>query len=58
MARIGRSEIKSLILERDLAELLKLVPDFSVQVYGEREPYADPAQAERDMAALRKAGLK
>jgi len=39
-------------------EILKLVPHFSVDVYGERVPYKDPAQAERDMAALRKAGLK
>jgi len=42
----------------EAAEVLKLVPNFSVQVYGERIPYKDPAQAERDMAALRKAGLK
>jgi len=39
-------------------EVLKLVPDFSVDIYGERVPYKDPAQAEQDMAALRKAGLK
>jgi len=42
----------------EAAEILKLVPNFSVDVYGERIPYKDPAQAERDMAALRKAGLK
>ena len=42
----------------EAAEILKLVPNFSVEVYGERVPYKDPAQAERDMAALRKAGLK
>jgi len=39
-------------------ELLKLVPNFSVEVYGQRIPYQDPAMAERDMVALRKAGLK
>jgi tetratricopeptide (TPR) repeat protein len=42
----------------EAAEILKLSPNFSVKVYGERIPYKDPAQAERDMAALRKAGLK
>jgi hypothetical protein len=42
----------------EAAEVLKLSPNFSVDVYGERIPYKDPAQAERDMAALRKAGLK
>jgi len=39
-------------------EVLKLSPNFSVEIYGERVPYRDPAMAERDMAALRKAGLK
>ncbi len=38
--------------------LSKLIPNFSVDVDGERIPYKDPDQAERDMAAPRKAGLK
>jgi len=42
----------------EAAEVFKLVPNFSVNVYGERIPYKDPAQAERDTAALRKAGLR
>lgn len=42
----------------EAAEILKLSPSFSVDVYGERIPYKDPAQAERDMAGLRKSGLK
>ena len=42
----------------EAAEVLKLVPDFSVEIYGQRVPYKDPSLAERDMAALRKAGLK
>jgi tetratricopeptide (TPR) repeat protein len=42
----------------EAAEILKLVPNFSVEIYGQRIPYKDPAQAERDMAALRNAGLK
>jgi adenylate cyclase len=42
----------------EAAEVLKLVPNFSVEVWGQREPYKDEAQIEQDMAALRKAGLK
>jgi len=53
-AELGRMEEAS----AEAAEVLKLVPNFSVKVYGERVPYKDPAQAERDMAALRKVGLK
>jgi tetratricopeptide (TPR) repeat protein len=39
-------------------EILKLVPNFSVEVWGQRNPNKDQAQIERNMAALRKAGLK
>jgi adenylate cyclase len=39
-------------------EILELVPNFSVEVWGQRSPNKDQAQIERDMAALRKAGLK
>ena len=39
-------------------EILKLVPNFSVEVWGQRNPYKDQAQIEQSMAALRKAGLK
>ena len=38
-------------------QILKLVPNFSVGIYGGRMPYKDPAKAERDMAALRKAAV-
>ena len=44
--------------QAEAAKLLKLAPHFSVDVWGQRAPYKDPAQAERDMAALRRAGLK
>ena len=44
--------------EAEAQKILKLVPNFSVETWGERIPYKDPAQAERDMASLRKAGLK
>ncbi|MFC1822073.1 tetratricopeptide repeat protein [Thermodesulfobacteriota bacterium] len=39
-------------------EILKLVPNFSVEVWGQRTPNKDQAQIEQSMAALRKAGLK
>jgi adenylate cyclase len=39
-------------------EILKLVPNFSAEVWGQRNPNKDQAQIERYMAALRKAGLK
>ena len=39
-------------------EILKLLPIFSVEVWGQRNPNIDQAQIERDIAALRKAGLK
>lgn len=42
----------------EAAKILKMSPNFSVDVWRERSPHKDPAQADRDMAALRKAGLK
>jgi len=42
----------------EATEILKLSPDFNVDVWGIRIPYKNPSQTERDMAALRKAGLK
>jgi len=42
----------------EAAEVLKLVPHFSVEIWGQRNPTKDQTQIERDMAALRKAGLK
>ena len=49
--RVGEAGVEA-------AEILEMSPDFSVDVWGDRIPYRDPAQAGRDMAALRKAGLK
>jgi tetratricopeptide (TPR) repeat protein len=44
----------------EAAEFLRLIanPTFSLEVWGQRLPYKDPAMVERDLAALRKAGLK
>ncbi len=42
----------------EAAEVLRINPQFSLEVYKERVPLKDPAMLERDSAALRKAGLK
>jgi len=39
-------------------KILKLVPNFSVEVWGQRTPSKDRTQIKQSMAALRKAGLK
>jgi adenylate cyclase len=40
------------------AEVLRINPKFSLAVWRQRVPYTDPAVIERQVAALRKAGLK
>ena len=40
------------------AEVLRLNPNFSLEVHKQRMPIKDPAVVERHLAALRKAGLK
>src|SRR5262249_4326489 len=42
----------------EAAEVLRLNPNFSLEVHKQREPIKDPAVLERHLAALRKAGLK
>jgi tetratricopeptide (TPR) repeat protein len=42
----------------ETAEVLRLNPNFSLEVHKERAPIKDPAMLERHIAALRKAGLK
>jgi adenylate cyclase len=42
----------------EAAEVLRINPQFSLEVHKEREPIKDPAMLERHLAALRKAGLK
>jgi adenylate cyclase len=42
----------------EAAEVLRLSPNFSVEVYGRITSQKDPAITERTLAALRKAGLK
>jgi adenylate cyclase len=40
------------------AEVLRLNPHFSLEVHRQREPLKDPAQLERHLATLRRAGLR
>jgi tetratricopeptide (TPR) repeat protein len=42
----------------EAAEVLRINPQFSLEVHKRREPIKDPAVLERHLAALRKAGLK
>ena len=42
----------------EAAEVLRLNPQFSLEVHKQRMPIKDPAVLERHIAALRKAGLK
>jgi adenylate cyclase len=42
----------------EATEVLRLSPNFSLEVYRQRLPYTEPAVTERLLAALRKAGLK
>ncbi|MBI3757697.1 MAG: adenylate/guanylate cyclase domain-containing protein [Deltaproteobacteria bacterium] len=40
------------------AEILRISPNYSLEVARQRLPFKDPAEVERELAALRKAGLK
>ena len=42
----------------EVAEVLRLNPNFSLEVHKQGAPIKDPAMLERHIAALRKAGLK
>jgi adenylate cyclase len=42
----------------EAAEVLRLNPNFSLEVHKQRVPLKDPVLLERIIAALRKAGLK
>jgi len=42
----------------EAAEVLRINPQFSLEVHKQRVPLKDPAALERHLAALRKAGLK
>jgi adenylate cyclase len=42
----------------EVAEVLRINPNFSLEIHKQREPIKDPVMLERHIAALRKAGLK
>jgi adenylate cyclase len=42
----------------EAAEVLRINPHFSLEVHRQREPLKDPAQLERQLTALRRAGLQ
>jgi adenylate cyclase len=42
----------------EVAEILRIIPNFSLEAWRQRVPYKNPADLERMLAALRKAGLK
>jgi adenylate cyclase len=42
----------------EVAEVLRINPQWSLEIWKQRQPYKDPAMSERDFTALRKAGLK
>jgi adenylate cyclase len=46
------------VAQAEAAEVLRLNPKFSLEVYKQRMPIKDPAVLEHHLAALRKAGLK
>jgi hypothetical protein len=41
----------------EAAEVLRLNPNFSLEVFKQRLPYKDQTESERILTALRKAGL-
>lgn len=44
--------------QAEAAEVLRINPNWSLEVWKQRVPYKDPAMLERGFAVLRKAGLK
>lgn len=53
-SELGREEEA----KAEAAEVLRINPQFSLEALQQRLPYKDPAELERHLAALRKAGLK
>jgi adenylate cyclase len=44
--------------QAEVAEMLRINPNFSVEFFRQLLPFKDPAMLERHLAALRRAGLK
>ena len=49
---------RGLQAQAEVAEVLRINPQFSLEVHKQRAPIKDPAVLKRHIAALRKAGLK
>jgi hypothetical protein len=49
--------LEEFLIER-LGQVLRINPNFSLEVHRQRVPIKDPAVLERHLAALRQAGLK
>jgi adenylate cyclase len=52
-SELGREEARA-----EVAEVLRLSPNFSLEGVRRTLPFKDPAEVERHLAALRKAGLR
>jgi hypothetical protein len=46
------------VANRDLEEVLRIKPDFSIEAYAKANPFRDPALVEYRKELLREAGLK
>jgi adenylate cyclase len=53
-SKLGREEEA----RAEAAEILRISPKFSVEGMRQMSPFTDPAETERIVVALRKAGLK
>jgi adenylate cyclase len=53
-SKLGRQEEA----RAEAAEVLRMSPNFSVNAWGQMLPFKNPADLERSLASLRKAGLK
>ena len=54
---VGRLLGQEEMAGKEAQALLKLVPNFSVEVWGQRNPNINQEQVEQGMAGLRSAGL-
>jgi hypothetical protein len=53
-AELGRQEEA----QAEAAEMRRIYPQFSIEAFRPLLPYKDPAMLERELAALRKAGIQ
>jgi hypothetical protein len=58
LAAVYSEQGKEAEAQAEAAEVLRLNPNFSLEIHKQRMPIKDSAVPERHIAALRKAGLK